>query len=245
VATARTARVTATRPLTDEVQLLDLELTDGGPFGFRGGQYLIVNTGVVLEGGKLAKRAYSLLSSDTGQSRVQIAVKRLDGGPGSAAMHALKTGDELSFSGPWGKLVPEPESPGAALVVCTDTGITAGLGLACAEAFAPFHERSAFLWYVERGDFLPLSFVRERMGQLADRLIVVDALPVRHPERAAHAGDAVRRHLEANGAPAQALLAGDGHLIFPLRDALVAASAPEEGVRLEAFFHNPARKAPG
>lgn len=244
MATTRTARIAATRSLTESVQLLDLELTDGGPFGFRGGQYLIVNTGVVLEGGKLAKRAYSLLSSDTDQLRVQIAVKRLDG-PGSAAMHALKVGDELSFSGPWGKLVPEPDSSGAALVVCTDTGITAGLGLACADAFTPFHERSAIHWYVERGDFLPVSFVRERMGKLAERLVVIDALPVRHPERAAHLGEFVRRYLETQGTPAQALLAGDGHLIFPLRDSLVAASAPEDRVRLEAFFHNPARKAPG
>ena len=244
MAVPKTARIVATRALGEHTRLIDLELEGGGPLGFRGGQYMITDTGVDLEGGKRAKRAYSLLSSDEEQSRFTIAVKRLDRGPGSAAMHAKLVGATFTFSGPWGKLVPPAETRGSTIVFCTDTGITAGLGLARAATFRPMAPRSVVVWYVDEGSFLTESFVRDALAERGVPLVVEPALPVHHPERADHARAALDRAARDRGAPSDAFLTGDGHVIFPLREELTCAGLADDRVLLEPFFHNPARKAP-
>jgi ferredoxin-NADP reductase len=244
VAVPKTARIVGARAIGPHTRALDLELESGGPLGFRGGQYLIVDTGVDLEGGKRAKRAYSLLSSDAEQGRFTIAVKCLDPGPGSSAMHAKATGDSSTFSGPWGKLVPSDAPAGTTVVFCTDTGITAGLGLARSVAFRAMAAGTVLVWYVERDSFLTEGFVREALEGTGVTLVIEPALAVHHPERVDHARAALERAIAAHGMPGDAFLTGDGHVIFPLRDALVGAGVAAERALLEPFFHNPARKAP-
>src|SRR5258708_14806264 len=101
----------------------------GEPLGFVGGQSLIFDTGLGRENGKAVKRAYSLLSADAEQQRFQIAVQRLPQGPGSGFFHAAQPGAEVTFSGPWGKFLPDDGRPRPTLLVATASGITAALGL--------------------------------------------------------------------------------------------------------------------
>jgi ferredoxin-NADP reductase len=245
MAVPKTARIVGARPVGEWTRAIDLELEGGGPLGFRGGQYLIVDTGVDLEGGKRAKRAYSLLSSDEEQGRFTIAVKRLEPGPGSSAMHAKDVGATFTFSGPWGKLLPAAEPRGATIVFCTDTGITAGLGLARSGAFRAMAPGAVVVWYAETGAFLAEDFVRDALAERGIPLVVEPALAVHHPERADHARDALNRAAGLLDAPpADAFLTGDGHVIYPLQEELVAAGLASDRVLLEPFFHNPARKAP-
>jgi ferredoxin-NADP reductase len=243
MAVPKTARIVGARPIGACTRALDLELDGGGPLGFRGGQYLITDTGVDLEGGKRAKRAYSLLSSDAEQGRFTIAVKRLEPGPGSSAMHAKGVGDTFTFSGPWGKLVPSDAPAGSTVVFCTDTGITAGLGLARSVAFRAMAAKSVLVWYVEHDSFLTEAFVREALEGTGVPLVVEPALAVHHPERVDHARAALERSTRGD-LPGDVFLTGDGHVIFPLRDAIVGAGVAAERALLEPFFHNPARKAP-
>ncbi len=241
----KTARVVARRDLARDTVLIDLELAAGGPIGFRGGQYVIVNTGAVGADGKAVKRAYSLLSRDDAQDRAQIAVLRLEPGPGSRAMHLAAVGDTLSFSGPWGKMLPEPDAGGRALVLATDTGITAALGLVTSRAFAPLAADAELVWYVVPArELLPLAFVRERLEGTPVRLRVEAALPAHHPERLDHARAIALRDIDANGLPSCFYAAGDGAIVHPLAGELVARGVAPERARLEAFFNNPARKAP-
>ena len=243
MAVPKSLRITGARDLTDDTRLVDVAMADGTPLGFRGGQYLIVNTGVVLPDGKAVKRAYSLLSSDAAQDQAQIAVLRLDAGPGSRAMHEAKVGTELSFSGPWGKMYPEPGAGGRSLVLATDTGITAALGLVTSQAFAPLAAESDVVWYAPSDAyFVTLAHVRQRLLGSPVRLTAAPALPVGHPERLHHARAAIERVL-AGAVPSQLYAAGDGALVHPIRDALVLCGVPDASARLEAFFNNPARKA--
>ncbi len=244
MAVHKTARVVGSREIAPGTKVLDLELADGAAIGFRGGQYVIMNTGATLPEGKLAKRAYSFFSHDGEQRRVQIAVKRLDAGPGSTAMHDAPLGTELSFSGPWGKMVPEADS-GRALLLATDTGITAVLGLARSVGFAALARDADLYWYVTSPSyFLPLEFVRAELAGVPIRLHVEDALAPHHPERLAHARAIVDRHIATRGVPGSAFLAGDGAVVHPILDHLVALGVQTDRAKLEAFFNNPARKAP-
>src|SRR5260370_33392229 len=119
----RVARLVKAECVGSEARLLRFALAEG-EIGFAGGQYIIVNTGIELAGGKLAKRAYSILSSDDDQREFQIAVRRVGEGPGSNFMHRIEVGAELTVSGPWGKFVTNGESPGPRLVFATHTGTT-------------------------------------------------------------------------------------------------------------------------
>src|SRR6266545_4603220 len=121
MATARSARVVSAESIGADTRLLELLAPE--PLGFIGGQYVIVDSGLVLESGKAIKRAYSLLSEDSEQCRFQIAVKRISGGRGSAFIHELPVGADIRFSGPWGKLFPQNGARGSTLVLATDTGI--------------------------------------------------------------------------------------------------------------------------
>src|SRR5260370_20070502 len=114
MAQPRVARLVKAERLGPEARLLTFVLAEG-EVGFSGGQYVIVNTGIELPGGKLAKRAYSILSSDADQREFQIAVRRVGEGPGSNFMHRIEVGAELPFSGPWGKFVFNAASAGAAV----------------------------------------------------------------------------------------------------------------------------------
>jgi ferredoxin-NADP reductase len=239
-----TVKVLRAEPLGQTARLLEIERSDGGELGFAGGQYLILNTGVPLPGGKVAKRAYSLLSRDSEPRRAELAVKRIPGGPGSGRLHEIAAGDELSFSGPWGKLRLPPGFRGRALVVATDTGITAALGVVGSRRAAPDAPPPDLLWLsASPHDFVPASFVRERLPAGCAAELVTDFLPVGHPERAA----ALCALVEARFFPRSydvILCAGDGAVIYPLRDRLIALGAPQGGVLLESFFNNPQKKSP-
>jgi ferredoxin-NADP reductase len=242
LAVSRGARIESTTPAGASGRVFHLALLNDELLGFVGGQYVIVDTGVDLPNGKRAKRAYSIVSNDDEQRRFRIAVKKLAGGPGSSALHALGAGATLSFSGPWGKYVALPPMEGSALVFATDTGITAAIGLVRSRAFSSLAHRARIVWYAwQERDFVPEAFVRAELGELADLLAIEPGLPVNHPERVAHAQAAALRH---GLAVDFAFLSGDGAVVHPLRDALVASGLPEDHVRTESFFNSPARKAP-
>jgi ferredoxin-NADP reductase len=242
MAEARLARVIGAETIGPQARLLRLTMTTG-ELGFRGGQYIIVNTGVELEGGKLAKRAYSIISSDASQTEFQLAVRRIGHGPGSNFMHRIPVGAELPFSGPWGKFVLETAS-GSSLLFATDTGITAALGLLRGRSFRELVADKAVIWFVEADDyFIPTSFALQSILRERVSFETFVAPPVGHPERLACARALVDRVL-AKRWPDCAYLAGDGAVIYPLRDHLARAGVPLERIRLEAFFNNPERRIP-
>ncbi len=213
--------------------------------GFVGGQYIIVNTGVSLPGGKVAKRAYSIFSSDAEQNRFQIAVKRIESGPGSSYMHSAEPGTNIPFSGPWGQYLPEDSRPRTSTwVLATDTGITAALGLVRGTKFTPQLPGSKVIWFVPARDyFIPESKAREMIpsGCKDFRLEVIpDTQAVERPA----AVRALIREMAEKGLPESVFLSGDGNVLYPLRDDLISAGVPESGIRLECFFNNPFKKAP-
>ena len=144
MAIAKTARVSGSRRTGAGTRMLALETA--APLGFIGGQYIIVDSGLVLPSGKAAKRAYSMLSNDADQTRIEIAVKRIPNGPGSAFLHRVEVGTTIRFSGPWGKLAPLAGVGGRTLVIATDTGITAALGLVRSARFAALRPATLFVW---------------------------------------------------------------------------------------------------
>jgi ferredoxin-NADP reductase len=247
MADARSARLVTAGFLGPETRLLEFALPDGQPLGFVGGQYVIVNTGVPLPGGKVAKRAYSILSSDAEQDRFQIAVRQIGPGPGSNFMHALQAGAELPFSGPWGKYLVGPDDTtdhGNTLVFATDTGLTAALGLIRGTRFRGFLAGAHIVWFVaSREYFLPEAWLKTVIPAGCRSFTVVTGPPVHEPDRAAAARAALQAALEP-GRPDRVFLSGDGAVLYPLGHDLMELGLAEDQIRLECFFNNPQRRAP-
>jgi ferredoxin-NADP reductase len=243
MANQRTARLVSAENIGINTRLLKFALED--ELGFTGGQYIIVHTGVPIEENKTAKRAYSLLSSDAEQMRFQIAVRRIDSGPGSNFMFDLPLGSELAFSGPWGKFLPHPADGSSTLLLATDTGITAAMGLARSMKFAPHKQWANILWLSESDSyFLPESFVRERVADSCKGFEVV-RIPVDKVEREQWLGlhkDAIFRRMLLDN-PATAFLSGDGHLLAAFRDALQQIGPYPPQIFVETFFHHQEMKA--
>ena len=238
-ATLRIVHAEEVAPLT---RVLEIERTDGAPFVAIGGKYIILNTGAVLAEGKLAKRAYSLLPVSGAPERCRITVKRLGNGPGSNALHAAAVGAELSFSGPWGKLVAEKGVDEPTLFVATDTGITSAISVA-EQARAPVgYAELEVLWLRSEDEtFLDVERVRERVEAAGARFLHA-VIP---PPRASRRVEAAWAHVHARIAdrtPCVLLGAGDGDVVHPLRARFPLASTGVRDVRVECFFHNPERK---
>ncbi len=236
MATARTARLLVSVPLGDHGRLLTFEVEE--PLGFVGGQYVIVDTGIEREDGRRHKRAYSLVGTDREQLCFQLAVYRH--GAGSLVLHAAEPGAEFSFSGPWGSFLPEDSQPRRTLLVATDSGITAAVGLLNARTFMPHHASTRLVWLRPEGfDFYPPGLLRERTGLVPETRGLP---PVGHPGRLGALRAEVLPYFASNS-PERVYLSGDGAVLAPLRGELHSLGLAEGSVRLECFFNAPVRKA--
>jgi ferredoxin-NADP reductase len=222
-------------------------MVEPSSLGFVGGQFIIIDTGMVRPSGLLAKRAYTMISSDTDQTRFELVARRMDDGMCSNYLHQMQLGSTLTFSGPWGKFLPAATSSSAATwVVATDTGVTAALGLLRSTAFCEQLSRTTFLWLSPSvDDFVSESFIRERVFGAKrkndlSQMRVASLPPVHHPERV-HAALAHFHALPWSAAPQRVYLAGDGALLYPLASA-IGQGFPDAQVAIESFFNVPVKK---
>lgn len=92
-------------------------------FAFAAGQFLTFRLAVAGGTGEL-RRSYSLCSAPDDDT-LRIAVKRVDGGQGSAHLHALPVGSRLPFRGPSGAFTYAPRTEAHdLLLVAGGSGIT-------------------------------------------------------------------------------------------------------------------------
>jgi len=240
MAVAHTATVLDARPIGDAGRHLTLAIAPGAgdALGFVGGQYIIVDSGRTLPNGRAAKRAYSLISSDVEQGRCELVVKHIapreDDGSGvvSSFLHEVAVGAAFPFSGPWGKFVAA-EPAARTLVLATDTGITAALGLLAGRAFDGRAAATDVVWLAD-DSFVPEAFVA---GRLAERCTSLRVLRPRGDRVAAAVSAALE--LAGTGDLDAAYLSGDGDVIYPVRAALVDCGLAEDAVRIESFFNTP------
>lgn len=243
MAVPRFAQLAATTDLGEHTRVLELAMPEGEPLGFVGGQYLIVDSGLVLPSGKAAKRAYSILSSDGDQTTLLLASKRIPGGICSGFLHQAAAGTTLKFSGPWGKLAPAEDAVGRTLVLATDTGITAALGLVRGQRFRALLAETSFIWLRTSWDyFLPDDLVASWLPAGLGQVEIQALPPIDHPERVAVVR-ALVRDLIAPGRLAQAFLTGDGAVNYALLEDLVAAGVPATRDSVESFFNMPKKSA--
>ena len=112
-------RLARARMISPNVRHLTFERVSGEPFVFQAGQW--VSLVLPLAEGE-ARRAYSVASAPNGTASFEIAVTKVDGGPGSTYLHALEEGGTLRVIGPQGFFTRVAGQP--TLFVGTGTGVT-------------------------------------------------------------------------------------------------------------------------
>lgn len=245
MAIPKRARVISSEKWNEEVCHVRCEMIDPLELGFIGGQYVIVNSGIRLPNGSMGKRAYSIASADRDQMHFDLIVRRISGGVGSHFIHGLKPGEVFEFSGPWGKfLPPNDDRKCEILVMATDTGLTAGLGLIRGGRFASFLPRTKFICFINsEAYFIPFNQVSEWIpSALSDwRWILSPA--VGDPGRLQFCQHELERIIERNSFD-WIYMSGDGSVIQMLTDWLLAKGYSEGSLVSEPFFNQLARKAP-
>ncbi len=117
-------RLVERRALTPAVAHLAFERADGAPFAFEAGQWL--NLVIPTPGGAepTLRRAYSVASAPDGTPRFELAVTRVENGPGSTFLHTAALGTEIDAVGPQGFFTRPLDKATPALFVGTGTGLT-------------------------------------------------------------------------------------------------------------------------
>ncbi|MBK6693498.1 MAG: FAD-dependent oxidoreductase [Myxococcales bacterium] len=118
------ARLVSRQPLTKNVAHFLFERADGAPMTFEAGQWVnLIMEGAAADGSAL-RRAYSIASPPRAEPTFELAITRVEGGPGTAFLFALEPGQELEVVGPQGFFTRPLGSASPSLLVGTGTGLT-------------------------------------------------------------------------------------------------------------------------
>ena len=116
-------RLARARMLSPNVRELGFERVDpaAGAFTFQAGQW--VSLVLPLAEGE-ARRAYSVASPPDASPTFEVAVTKVEGGPGSMYLHAMPLGSVIRVIGPQGFFTRAPLANHPSLFVGTGTGFT-------------------------------------------------------------------------------------------------------------------------
>lgn len=137
MADERTGTVTRIVEHAPDVRSLFLALAE--PLFFSPGHFVSCR---IPAGAETLTRAYSIASDPASTREIEILLSLVPEGPGSTHLFALRSGDTLRFTGPWGTFVLE-EQPDAETVFVADgvaiAPIRPMLRRACATGRRPIH----------------------------------------------------------------------------------------------------------
>lgn len=117
-------RLERARSLSPSVRELVFARVDERPMTFDAGQWVSLVLPLADAPDGRLRRAYSIASAPDGSPRFEIAVTKVDGGPGSTFLHAMPEGAVIDAVGPQGFFTRDLAKTGPSLFVATGTGIT-------------------------------------------------------------------------------------------------------------------------
>ncbi len=160
-----TTRVQAVEPLTHDIRRLGLAVHDDAPFEFKPGQYVDIR----IPGDEDHHRSFSMANTLASPGELEFMIKLYPGGrfSGLLADDAIKTGDELHVTGPYGVFTLRPTSPRRLLFIGGGAGMAPILSL-LRSLQDTRSERQAVFYYGARteDDLFQLEELRELERQL-------------------------------------------------------------------------------
>lgn len=115
-------RVTEVRDYTPSIRELFLQCEEPSTFEFRAGQFVMLH--VPVEGGKPALRAYSIATSEHRKNGFQLIFKSIENGLATNYVWALKGGEILDFTGPFGRVFFNEPPTEQIIMLNTGSGVS-------------------------------------------------------------------------------------------------------------------------
>jgi CDP-4-dehydro-6-deoxyglucose reductase len=150
------------RQHTEFIREFTFSLLSPGEFKFRAGQFLMLQLPQT-EGNKPLTRAYSLASSEQIHNSFRLMIKYIPTGVASEYFWHLKEGDQIQFTGPFGKLF-FPTTPATKLFfLSTGSGIAPHLSyVESILSLYPLHQFHFLIGVRTQNDF----FLQEELDNL-------------------------------------------------------------------------------
>lgn len=127
--------------LTPTIKGIWIKLDDGEALDFQAGQYINLNLP-----GELGFRAFSLANAPSAGNEIELNIRIVPGGTGTTWIHnALKVGDRLSLTGPYGRFLVHRSAGLPSLFMAGGSGLSS--------------PRSMILDLLEEGSTLPITLV--------------------------------------------------------------------------------------
>ncbi|WP_433789118.1 2Fe-2S iron-sulfur cluster-binding protein [Actinoplanes sp. CA-252034] len=226
----REVRVAGIRRETPTTVTLALE--DGRPFEFRPGQFFTL---VAEVDGRHVRRAYSA-SSVPGAARLEVTVKRLEGGAFSTHVHrGLRVGDRLAVRGPSGTF--HPRSAADMVLIAAGSGITPMMSMIRTGLADPDGGRIDLLYSSRDEAEIIFGAELDRLGRdHPDRLSVTHVLTRRDGRIDA---DGIRRWVTGTAPDAHYFVCGPETLTDTARTTLTGMGVPGDRLHSERFQAGP------
>lgn len=214
--TARVERVVAHAP---DVRSLELRLPAGEGLAFRPGQFVSC---LLPTGGERIIRPYSIASDPEAGEVLELVLNLVPGGPGSHHLFALRPGDTITFTGPWGTFILD-RAPDAETVFVADGTAIAPIRPMIRRAARTARHPLRLLY----GTILPLFL---------DDLATTPGLTIDVVSPATLETEVVRRWIDADAERGRHFfVCGVGDLVPRLRDRLRAAGYERRAVQYERW----------
>jgi CDP-4-dehydro-6-deoxyglucose reductase, E3 len=113
--------------LTPTIRELKIEVLEPKGFQFQSGQFLMLQVPVPGQE-KAAPRAYSIASDERVKDSATLLIKLFDQGKASDFVRNLKGGEDLSITGPFGRLLFKTPPPAQVIMLCTGAGLSQHVG---------------------------------------------------------------------------------------------------------------------
>jgi len=114
-------KLTKITDITPSVKELYLQPMDSPGLEFKAGQFVMLQLPPV--DGKPSPRAYSIASAEQNKTDVRLVIKHYELGIASNWVRTLKGGEEIPFTGPFGKFLLKEPPAEQVVFVCTSTGL--------------------------------------------------------------------------------------------------------------------------
>jgi ferredoxin-NADP reductase len=230
---ARRALVVGGELVASGVRRVRLRLMDGDRLGHRAGQYILLHARA--SDGSVVKRAYSIATPPTEDPLFGLCVRLIPGQPASEFVHALAPGEEIRFTGPWGKFVVEDRTRDLTLVA-TGTAISCTGSILEDELQREVPRAVRLLWGLRGEDDLHGLGRLQELASARPGFSYTVALSGAGPSWGGYRGR-VTDLLRAEARPDSLYyLAGNGAMIADAEEILGAAGVPPAAVRKEVFF---------
>ncbi|HPE62187.1 MAG TPA: 2Fe-2S iron-sulfur cluster binding domain-containing protein [Thiolinea sp.] len=233
-----TGVVSRIETLTPRIKAIFIAIENDG-LAFQAGHYI----NLLIPGLEHQPRAFSIASPPSEEHLIELNVALVEGGEGTTWLHnKLKVGDEIRFSGPYGRFYVRESAPEPMLFLAGGSGLSS--------------PKSMILDLFERGETRPVTFIygartqdelyyRELFEELAAEHANFTYLPVLSEEPPdsgwqglrGYVHEAAREHFDGKFAGNKAYMCGPPPMIDACITTLMQGRLFEKAMFMENFYN--------